>query len=174
MPLIDRLIETTRVDRERWQRYLVATAAAVAALAVVHTAPAVLAPTLAFVLYLAAVLAAGGFVAGHVRKRRDIGQSVLDMQVRAADAARMSLDQDFIRLDPGRRKFGDAKRHAEGREIVGQDVCRKAGMLLIQIERDDIELDRCMRTQTQQNIEQCVAVFAAGEAQDVADGFCHV
>ena len=41
----------------------------------------------------------GGLVSGDVRKVRDVGKAILDMDVSAADSAGVGLDQNLIRSD---------------------------------------------------------------------------
>ena len=49
-------------------------------------------------------------------------------------------------------------------EIAGQHVGREARLLLVEIDGDDVEAERRAPLQRAQDVEQAVAVLAAGEA----------
>ena len=55
----------------------------------------------------------------------------------------------------------DMKGHAQLLQVSRQDVVRKAGLFLIQVDRDQLEIDRCALLHLEQQIEHGVAVFAA-------------
>lgn len=64
---------------------------------------------------------------------------------------------------------------AQGRKVGRQDVLGEAWLLLVHVDRDDVELDRRHFLQVQQNIEHGVAVFAARQADhDLVALFDHV
>ena len=58
----------------------------------------------------------------------------------------------------------DVKGHIERAQIVGQDMLGKAGLLLVEVDRDDLEGHRRACTQREQQIEQGIAVLAARDA----------
>jgi hypothetical protein len=58
----------------------------------------------------------------------------------------------------------DMKWHTQRSQIVRQHVLRKPRLLLIEIDRDQFELHRRTALQRQQDIQQRVGVFAAGQA----------
>ena len=67
------------------------------------------------------------------------------------------------------------KRHADPAQIVRQHVGWKTRLLLIQIDRDDVEIDRRMLAQKQQDIEQREGILAAGKTDhDLVAGPDHV
>jgi len=50
------------------------------------------------------------------------------------------------------------------REVLGEDMGRKAGLLLIEIHRYEIEANRCPPLEHEQEIEQAIAVFPTRDA----------
>jgi hypothetical protein len=58
----------------------------------------------------------------------------------------------------------DMERHAQPRQVVGQDVRRKTRLLLVEIHGDQVEIHRRVAPQAQEHIEQRVGVLAAGQA----------
>ena len=69
----------------------------------------------------------------------------------------------------------DVVVHADGLEVLGQDVVRKAGLLLVQIDGHDLELHGRTLLQLAQNVQQRIAVFAARHADhDLVAVFNHV
>ena len=70
--------------------------------------------------------------------------------------------------------FDDFVVDADGAQVVRQNVSGEARLLLIQIDRGDRKPHRRFLLQPQQNIEQRVAVFAAGETDHhLVAGFDH-
>jgi len=68
----------------------------------------------------------------------------------------------------------DVKRHASRGEIVREYMRRKARLLLVQIDGNDVEMDRGAGAQGKQNLQEPVAVFSAGEADhDLVAVFDH-
>src|SRR5690606_18820214 len=58
----------------------------------------------------------------------------------------------------------DVDRHAQPAQVVGQHVLREAGLLLVQVHRHQLERHRRLALQLQQDVQQGVAVLAAGQA----------
>ncbi len=58
----------------------------------------------------------------------------------------------------------DVERHADPRQVLGQDVLGKARLLLVEVDGDDLEVDRRALAQAQQDVEHRVAVLAARQA----------
>ena len=56
------------------------------------------------------------------------------------------------------------ERDAAAREVVRQHVGRKARLFLIQINRDEVEVDRRPAPERQEYLKQPIAVFPAGKA----------
>ena len=68
----------------------------------------------------------------------------------------------------------DVKGHIEGAQIVGQDLLGKAGLLLVEVDCDDLEGHRRPCAQREQQVEQGIAVFAARDADhDLVARFDH-
>ncbi|MNM84990.1 hypothetical protein D3C81_970950 [compost metagenome] len=75
----------------------------------------------------------------------------------------------------------DVVLHADGFQVLRQHVLGEAGLLLVHVHRDDLELDRRHLLQIQQDVQHGVAVLAAGQADhdlvavldhvEVGDGF---
>jgi hypothetical protein len=60
-------------------------------------------------------------------------------------------------------------------QVGGQHVGRKAGLLLVEVDGDDVEADRRALAQAQQDVQQRVAVLAARQADhDLVAGLDHV
>ena len=57
----------------------------------------------------------------------------------------------------------DLEDHAEILQVFRQHVPGKARLFLVEVYGNDFEIDGCMLLQVEQNIEQCVRVFAAGQ-----------
>ena len=60
--------------------------------------------------------------------------------------------------------FHDFERHADGRQVFRQHVFGEAGLLLVKVHGHQFEIDRRRSLQLAQNIQQRVAVLAAGKA----------
>ena len=58
----------------------------------------------------------------------------------------------------------DAERHAARVEVARQHVGRKARLLLVEVDRDHLERERRAVLEREQDVEQAVAVLAAGQA----------
>src|SRR6476646_760259 len=58
----------------------------------------------------------------------------------------------------------DAIWDADLREVIRQDLFRKSGLLLVEVYRNDLELDRCTPPNVQKQVEKGVTVLAAGQA----------
>ena len=56
------------------------------------------------------------------------------------------------------------KLHAELAQVVGQHLRGKAGLLLVEVDGDQVKMDRRALLQFQQNVEHGVAVFSARDA----------
>ena len=56
------------------------------------------------------------------------------------------------------------KRHAELGEVVGQDGGGEIGLLLVEIDGDEFEIDRRLFLQAQQDVQQGVGIFAPRQA----------
>jgi hypothetical protein len=84
-------------------------------------------------------------------------------QPRAQAAHRLSLGDHALHDAVGVLHL-DVERHAQRVQVVGQHVLRKSRMPLVEVHRDDLERDRRLGAQPQQDVEQRVAVLAAREA----------
>ena len=82
-------------------------------------------------------------------------------QTRANRARSLALGHQALH-DRVSIALDDAKRNAAISEIVRQNFRGKAGLLLIEIHRQQIEPDRRALLHVEQQIEQRVAVFSAG------------
>ena len=49
-------------------------------------------------------------------------------------------------------------------QVSRQDVIREIRLFLVEVDRDDVELDRCALAQGHQDVQQCVTILAAGQA----------
>ena len=58
----------------------------------------------------------------------------------------------------------DVEGNAQALEVVGQHVGGKAGLLLVEIDGDDVEMDRRVLAQIEQDVEQAEGILAAGQA----------
>ena len=67
--------------------------------------------------------------------------------------------------------FSDPERHAAFGEISRQHVGRKARLLLVEIDRDDVEAQRGAILEREQDVEKPVAVLAARQADHHAVAF---
>ena len=65
----------------------------------------------------------------------------------------------------------DVKRHAHLLQVLRQDVVRKTGLLLVQVDRDQLKFDRRALLHLEQDVEHGVAVFAARDANHHAVAF---
>jgi hypothetical protein len=69
----------------------------------------------------------------------------------------------------------DVEGHAAAGQVLGQHVFREAGLLLVEVDRHDVEVHRRALAQGQQQVEQRVAVLAARQADhDLVAGLDHV
>ena len=93
------------------------------------------------------------------------GHAVQDAAAQAAAQAAHGLALRDHALDDavGVLRF-DVKGHAQFAQVIGQDVRWKAGLLLVQVDGDQAEVDGRALLQLEQNVEHGVAVFAAGDA----------
>ena len=60
--------------------------------------------------------------------------------------------------------FNNVKRDADAPQIIGQHLFRKTRLLLVEVDRHQLELHRRPRLQVAQNIEQREGILAAGQA----------
>ena len=66
------------------------------------------------------------------------------------------------------------KRHATFGQITRQDVGGKPRLLLVEVDGDDLERDWRALLQREEDIEQCITVLAAGQADhDAVAGLDH-
>ena len=84
-------------------------------------------------------------------------------QAGAQGAKRFSL-RNFVHHDRIGILLFDMKLHAFLLQVGWQDVFRKTGLLLIEIDRKQLKINRRARLQFEQNIQHRVAVFSAREA----------
>ncbi len=56
------------------------------------------------------------------------------------------------------------KRHPQLRQVLGQHVLRKSGLLLIEVHRNNFKADGRTTAQMQQDVEQRITVLAARQA----------
>ena len=80
--------------------------------------------------------------------------------------------------------FNNVKRDADAPQIIGQHLFRKTRLLLVEVDRHQLELHRRPRLQVAQNIEQREGILAAGQANhhpvavldqvEILDGAAHV
>ncbi len=69
----------------------------------------------------------------------------------------------------------DVEGHVDAAQVVGQHVGGKARLLLVEVDRDDVEADRRVLAQEEQDVEQGEGILAAGKADhDLVAGFDHV
>ena len=69
----------------------------------------------------------------------------------------------------------DMKRHTARAQVSRQYISRKPGLLLIQVDRDQFEIDRCALAQADEQVQEGVAVFAPRDADhDPFSGANHV
>ncbi len=69
----------------------------------------------------------------------------------------------------------DVEGHIDAAQVVGQHLGRKARLLLVEIDRDDVEIDRRVFAQEEQDVEQGEGILAAGKADhDLVAGLDHV
>ena len=96
-----------------------------------------------------------------------LGDAVDDAaaQARAERAGRLA-GRDLLLDDRVGVLLDDAELDAELAEVLGQDVRREAGLLLVEVHRDQAELDRRALLQRHQQREQRVRVLAAGDADE--------
>ena len=76
------------------------------------------------------------------------------------------------------------KRNAQLFQVLGQDVVRKAGLFLVEVDRNQFKVDRGALLHLEQDVEHAVAVFATGDAHhhpvalldhvEVHDGLPHL
>src|ERR1035437_1130984 len=65
----------------------------------------------------------------------------------------------------------NVKFHSQFFQVLGQDVRRKAGLFLVQVDGNQLEMDRCTGLQLEQDVEQAIAVLAARDAHHEAVAF---
>ena len=69
----------------------------------------------------------------------------------------------------------DVERHTGGGQVLGQDVLRKTGLLLVEVDGDQFEVDGRALLHLDQDVEHAVAVLAARHADhDAVALFDHV
>ena len=69
----------------------------------------------------------------------------------------------------------DVELHTQLGQVLGQDVVGEAGLLLIEVDRHDLEVDGRALLHLEQDVEHAVAVFATGHADhDAVTLFDHV
>ena len=106
-----------------------------------------------------------------VMAERDLGRAELARHA-VQDAAAQPRAQPAGGLAFGDQALDDAvgvllldvERNAELLQVVGQHVLRKARLLLVEVDRDDVEVDRRAFAQPHQDVEHRVAVLAARQA----------
>ena len=84
-------------------------------------------------------------------------------QARAQRAHRPAFGDDPLD-DAVRVLLDDAERHAARLEKAREHVGGKARLLLVEVHRDDLERERRAPLERQQDVEQAIAVLAAGHA----------
>ena len=102
---------------------------------------------------------------------RDLGGAQLARHA-VQDAAPQPRAQAAHRLSLGHEALDDAvgilvldpERHAQAAQVRGQHLGREARLLLVEVDGDEVEAHRRARAQRQQDVEQRVAVLAAGQA----------
>ena len=98
--------------------------------------------------------------------RADLGGDAVEHaapQPGAQRAHRAALG-DHALDDAVRVLLGDAERHAARLEEARQHVGGKARLLLVEVDGDDLERERRAAFERQQDVEQAIAVLAAGQA----------
>ena len=94
-----------------------------------------------------------------------IGHAVQNASAQAgAQGAKRFAFWDFVHHDRIGILLFDMKLHAFLLQVGWQDVFRKTGLLLIEIDRKQLKINRRARLQFEQNIQHRVAVFSAREA----------
>ena len=121
--------------------------------------------------HVVAVVAQRNLVAAQAARH---GVQNASAQARAQAAHGFAFGHDFFHHAVGVLRF-DMKRHTGFLQISGQHIGRKARLLLVQIDRHQLERYRRALLQLLQNIEQGVTVFAAANADhDTIARFDHV
>ena len=113
---------------------------------------------------------------------RDLGRAQLAGHA-VQDAAAQPRAQAAHRLALGDQALDDrvgvllldVEGHAARAQVLGQHVLGKAGLLLVEVDGDDVERHRRALAQVEQDVEQRVAVLAARHADHhLVAGFDHV
>ena len=95
-------------------------------------------------------------------------------QARAQRARRLALGH-LLLDDRIRVRLDDHILHAQLLQVVGQHLFRKARLLLIEVHRDQFEIDRRALLQRHQHRQHRVRILAAGQAhEDGVAVFNHV
>ena len=98
--------------------------------------------------------------------RADLRRDAIDRaaaQARAQRAQGAAVGNDALDDAVG-VLLDDAERDAARFEVAGEHVGGKAGLLLVEVHRDHLEREGRAPLETQQDVEQAVAVLAAGHA----------
>lgn len=114
------------------------------------------------------------YIVGMVSKR-DLGASLLDGHIveYAAPETGAERTRGFIRLElpfyygvcvP----LNDAERNLAGGQVLGDDMSGKAGLFLIEVNREQVELYRGSSLQILKEAEEDVAVLASAQADHYA------
>ena len=105
-----------------------------------------------------------------------VGHAVQNAPAQAAAQAAHGLALGNHRLDDGVGVLRfNVKLDAEFGQVLGQDVVGKAGLLLVQVDGHDLEVDRRALLHFEQDVEHAVAVLAARHADhDAVAFFDHV
>jgi hypothetical protein len=101
-----------------------------------------------------------------------VGHAVQDAaaQPRAQAAHRLALG-DLVLDDRVGVLVLDVERHAQRLQVGGQHVVGEAGLLLVEVDRDQLEVDGRALLQLEQDVQQAVAVLAARQADHHAVAF---
>ena len=111
----------------------------------------------------------------------DLGDAIL-FSVTVKEPSPEARTQSAGRLAFGNDPFDDAvgvllddmKRDRPFSQVSRKDVGGESGLFLIQVDRDDLKVDRCVELEAQEDIEQGIGVLAPGEANHhLVTGFDH-
>src|ERR1035438_5657218 len=109
-------------------------------------------------------------------RRADLGCDLVERaaaQARAEAAHRLAFGHEALD-DAIRVLLDDAELQAARRQVLGQHMAGEAGLLLVEIDRDDLEVEPRALAQFAEDVEQRVAVLAAGDADhDAVARFDH-
>ncbi|EWS63840.1 hypothetical protein Y695_02924 [Hydrogenophaga sp. T4] len=105
-----------------------------------------------------------------------LGHAVQDTAAQSAAQAAHGLAFGDHLLDDGVGVLRfDVVLHAEPAQVLGQDVVGEAGLFLVEVDRDDLEVDGRTRLQLHQDVEQAITVLAPRDADHhPVAGFDHV